>query len=416
MPFSLRSAIPRADATRSAAGVRYLVVLVTAIFCYAALGAVLGILPGYVHSLGGGAVLVGLAVGAPAMTGAAGRPSGGRLADRIGPGRVIVAGALVMALGTIPAYVHSLALLIVSRLAVGAGEAAMMAATVLWLLRLAGPERRGRAMGHVGLANYAGLTVGPPLSVELAGHSHPARVWMAAAVLPLLAAGLALATARGSGQEAHPVAHAEDDGQDGADARSAFRATLRPGLGLMLVNFGYVALLSFGAAAATETGSGIATFVIPVFGLGVIASRTILAGIPDRVGAARTLSVAVTLEAVGLAGLAAAGSAPVALVALAVMALGQGLAVPSLGLLALASVPPSRHGRTAGAFFAYFDAGVGLGGPAAGIAARAADPAGALFAAAAAVLVTAPVALLGRTHALARRPRQRRVPSRVGSS
>jgi predicted MFS family arabinose efflux permease len=136
--------------------------------------------------------------------------------------------------------------------------------------------------------------------------------------------------------------------------------------------------------------------VIPVFGIGVIVSRTVLAGIPDRFGAARTLSGAVLLESAGLAGLAAAASTPVALVALVVMAVGQGLAVPSLGLIALASVPPSRHGRTAGAFFAYFDAGVGLGGPLAGLAARAADPTGALLAAAGAVLVTAPVALLGR--------------------
>ena len=149
-----------------------------------------------------------------------------------------------------------------------------------------------------------------------------------------------------------------------------------------------------------EQGSGIAKLVIPVFGIGVIASRTVLAGFPDRFGAARTLSVAVLLESVGLASLGAAGSAPFALVALVVMALGQGFAVPSLGLLALASVPPSRHGRTAGAFFAYFDAGVGLGGPAVGVAARAADPTGALFAAAAAVLVTAPVALLRRARAI----------------
>ena len=72
-----------------------------------------------------------------------------------------------------------------------------------------------------------------------------------------------------------------------------------------------------------------------------------------------------------------------------------------LGLLALASVPPSRHGRTAGAFFAYFDVGVGLGGPAVGLAARAADPTGGLIAAAGAVLAAAPVPLLraGRTRA-----------------
>lgn len=265
-------------------------------------------------------------------------------------------------------------------------------------------------MGHIGLANYAGLTVGPPLSQALVGQFHPARVWIAAAILPLLAAALAFVMARGKDKAAHAIAHDDEDAeragaeraggeQRGATAPSAFRATFRPGLGLMLVNFGYVAILSFGAAAATEQKSGIAAFVIPVFGAGVIASRTILAGIPDRLGPARTLSAAVTLEAAGLVGLAVATDVPAALAALVLMAVGQGLAVPSLGLLALASVPPSRHGRTAGAFFAYFDAGVGLGGPAVGLAARAADPSGALFAAAGAVLATVPVALLTRARA-----------------
>lgn len=410
MPSSVEAAPGRGGAAFGAAGARYLAVLATAVLCYAALGTVLGILPGYVHSLGGGAVLVGLAVGAPALTGAAGRPLGGRIADRLGPARVVMFGALLMAVGTIPAYVHLLPVLIASRLAVGAGEATMMAATVLWLLRLAGPERRGRALGHVGLANYAGLTVGPPLAEALSGHSHPARVWIAAAVLPILAVALAAIVARGDDHAGRAVDDEADEG-DGHVSHSAFRATLRPGLGLMLVNFGYVALLSFGAAAVMQQRSGIATLVLPVFGITVIASRTILAGVPDRFGAVRTLSVSVLLEAAGLAGLAAATTAPAALVALVVMSLGQGLAVPSLGLLALASVPPSRHGRTAGAFFAYFDAGVGLGGPAAGVAAHAADPTGALFAAAAAVLATAPVALLGRPRG-STRGRRRRAASR----
>lgn len=378
-------------------------VLATAVLCYAALGAVLGILPGYVHGLGGDAFLVGVAVGAPALTGAAGRPLGGRLADRHGPARIMVIGALVMSAGTIPAFITSLPVLLASRLIVGAGEAAMMAAAVLWLLRLAGPSRRGRAVGHVGLANYAGLTVGPPLSQALAGQAHPARVWITAAVLPLVAAGMAGAIGRAhSSTGGHEVraeqgagdASPETPRSDSRAGRSTLRITLRPGLGLMLVNFGYVAVLSFGAAAAEEQHTGVGTLVIPIFAAGVIVSRTILAGIPDRFGAARTLLGAVGLESVGLAGMAATGSTPLALAALVVMAVGQGLAVPSLGLLALASVPASRQGRTAGAFFAYFDAGVGLGGPAVGLAARAADPTGALFAAAAAVLAAAPVALV----------------------
>jgi MFS family permease len=381
---------------------RYLIVLLTAVLCYAALGAVLGILPDYVHSLGGGAVLVGLAVGAPALTGAAGRPLGGRLADRAGPARVMIAGAVVMAAGTIPAFVPSLPLLIVSRLIVGAGEASMMAAAVLWLLRLAGPERRGRAMGHIGLANYAGLTVGPPLSQALGGASNSNAVWIAAAVLPLVSATLAGLQARTVEARGVDDSAADERPESGEPPAKAWRVTLRPGLGLMLVNFGYVALLSFGAAAVAEQHAGVAALVIPVFGIGVIASRTIMAGIPDRLGAARTLTAAVLLEAAGLAGLSVANNPPAAWLALVVMAVGQGLAVPSLGLLALASVPPSRHGRTAGAFFAYFDAGVGLGGPAAGFVARVADPTGALLAAAAAVLATVPVALLRRTEPSAR--------------
>jgi predicted MFS family arabinose efflux permease len=244
------------------------------------------------------------------------------------------------------------------------------------------------------------------LAQALSGQEHPSRVWITAAILPLAAA--ASAAVLGRSPDAGVALDSHSHEPDPAEQRSTLRATLRPGLGLMLVNFGYVAVLSFGAAAATEQGTGIASLVIPVFGVGVILSRTILAGVPDRFGAPQTLCVAVSLEAAGLAGMAPATSTPVALVALVVMAVGQGLAVPSLGLLALASVPPSRHGRTAGAFFAYFDAGVGLGGPIVGLAARAPDPTGGLFAAAGAVLATAPVALLSRARL---QTRERRLAS-----
>jgi hypothetical protein len=56
-------------------------VLGAALLCYAAVGAVLRVLPHHVEAdLGGGTVAVGLAVGAPAMTGLVARPLGRRLA------------------------------------------------------------------------------------------------------------------------------------------------------------------------------------------------------------------------------------------------------------------------------------------------------------------------------------------------
>jgi hypothetical protein len=87
-----------------------------------------------------------------------------------------------------------------------------------------------------------------------------------------------------------------------------------------------------------------------------------------------------------------------------VLAAGQALAVPALGVLALRRVPEARHGAAAGLFFAWFDAGVGLGGPVSGLLAHLAGPSGALAGAAVAVAATAPVALRGSAVAHTSRP------------
>src|SRR5262249_21098721 len=80
-----------------------------------------------------------------------------------------------------------------------------------------------------------------------------------------------------------------------------------------------------------------------------------------------------------------------ALAGVAILGVGQALAVPSLGLLTIEPVTPEQQGIASGVFFAWFDAGVGLGAPFAGAVAAATEPAGALAAAAAAVAL-APLA------------------------
>jgi MFS family permease len=339
----------------------YLAVLGSAVLCYAALGAVLRILPELVEE----PAALGLLVGAPALTAVVTRPAGGRVADRVGAAPVMLAGALVMAAGVIPALASdSTTVLLASRLLVGAGEGAMMSACVLWLLRLAGPERRGQALGHIGLANYAGLTAGPLLAEAL--HLERGPVLIAAASLPL--AGVALA-ARVPRPQIEPAA------QGGA----VLREVLVPGAGLMLVNLGYVSFLAFGGDVAGTA------LVVPVFAAGVILVRTLGGRIPDRLGGRRTLQLAAPVAAAGLL-LVAAG---VGLPGTVILALGQGLAVPALGLLALARVPARSQGAAAGLFFAFFDAGVGAGGPIAGGVARLSSPATALALAAGAVASSA---------------------------
>jgi MFS family permease len=377
-------------------------VLGSAFFCYAALGSVVRILPSYVpHDLHAGAVAVGAGVGAPALAAIFTRPLGGRLADRVGPLRVLLAGAAGMAAAAPLALVRALPLLLLSRLLVGAGEGLMMSATALWLLRLGGEQRRGRSIGHVGLANYGGLVAGPLLAQAIAGEAHPARVFLAGVALPLIGAACALAAGdtRARAAEAGPTR----DGGRRATVREVLSWTLRPGIGLLLVNTGYAALISFGALALAANGAHAGSLVVPVFAAGVIVVRALAGSLPDRVGAQRTLLLACPLAGAGLAGVALAPGTAVAVSAIGVLATGQALAVPALGAIALRAAPSSEQGATAGLFFAWFDAGVGIGGPLAGGAAALEGASGALDLAAVLVLLTLPAAGVWRGSRVARR-------------
>ena len=381
----------RAFSTRA-----YLAILGTAFLCYAALGSVVRILPSYVPSdLRAGPVAVGLGVGAPALSAIFTRPLGGRWADRAGPRRVLLIGAIVMTLGAPIALSETLGMLIVSRLVVGAGEGLMMSAAALWLLRLGGEHRRGRSLGHVGLANYGGLVAGPLLAVALSGERHPSRVFLLGIALPLAGGLLAFVAGRTAG-EAH-----ERAAEERASVREVLGWTLRPGLGLMLVNVGYAALISFGASALAANGAGGAGLVLPVFAAVVIVVRGLAGSVPDRVGPERTLLLACPLAAAGLCGVGLAPLTALAVASIVVLSAGQALAVPALGAIALRGAPSSQHGAAAGLFFAWFDAGVGLGGPIAGVAAHLSNATGAMFAAGVAVALTPLVAGVTRWRARA---------------
>src|SRR3954467_12461604 len=175
----------------------YLAVLGSAVACYAALGAVLRLLP----TLTDERAMLGLLVGAPALTAVITRPAGGGPPAPRGPAPVMLGGALAMPAGVAPAFASDApGPLLASRLIVGAAEGAMMSAAVAWLLRLAGPRRRGLALGHIGLANYAGLTIGPLIAAAVGLERAP--VMVAAAVLPLLGVIVAARAVRPEGAEA----------------------------------------------------------------------------------------------------------------------------------------------------------------------------------------------------------------------
>ena len=150
--------------------------------------AVVPVLPLYLRDRGVGFGTVGLIVGSQFVVSFALQYPMGRLADRFGRRRFLVAGALIFAIANggfvMPLPVAGMLLL---RALQGLGVALFLPAASALVADLSTPERRGRAYGWLQAARISGLTAGPAIVgiVALAGRL---RVFEATAILELVAA------------------------------------------------------------------------------------------------------------------------------------------------------------------------------------------------------------------------------------
>jgi len=351
----------------------------TALLAFVAIGAALPVLPAFVRGpLRSSDLAVGIVVGSFAITSVVCRPLAGRQADRRGRRIVLVLGSLAMALGgALYLLASTVPILILARLAVGAGEGAVYTAGATWAVDLARKDRRGLALGLFGLAVWGGLSLGPVLGELLRTNVGYDAVWALTAALPLAGAMIALRL-----PEPVPAGGARTPGRLALLPREA----RRPGASLALANVGYAALAGFVVLHLSARGIGGGASVFTAFAIAVFASRLILSRVPDRAGARITATVAAMFDALGLTIIALAHSLAIALVGAIVMGIGFSMLFPALALMVVGDVGEERRGSAMGAFTAFFDVGVGLGGPLAGATAVIAGyPAVFLLAAAAAV-------------------------------
>jgi predicted MFS family arabinose efflux permease len=143
-------------------------------------------------------------------------------------------------------------------------------------------------------------------------------------------------------------------------------AARRPGIALALANIGYAALAGFVVLLLRSRGIGSGATVFTAFAVAVFASRLALSRVPDRAGARSAGTAAGLIEALGLVVIAVSTSLAAALVGAIVVGIGFSMMFPALALMVVGDVEDDRRGSALGAFTAFFDIGVGLGGPLAG--------------------------------------------------
>ncbi|HEY5976451.1 MAG TPA: MFS transporter [Solirubrobacterales bacterium] len=347
-----------------------------------AVGAVLPVLPRYVHGpLDGGNIAVGVVIGSYAVTGLLLRPFAGRFADRRGRRPTVLVGSLLVA---VSGFLYLLPLgiggLIVARLALGAGEGTVFTAGSAWIVDLAPEERRGRVIGLYGLAVWAGLSIGPLFGELLLSVSGYTAVWIFSGVVPLIGAAIATRLP----DPYRPELAAEHEHQP-----LIAREAVRPGAALAMASLGYATVAAFVVLHLDARGVGHGAAAFGAFATMVVLTRLVAGDLPDRVGPIRVAICAALVEAVGLATIGFAQSLPVAIAGSLAMGAAFSLLYPSLSLIVVGQVPEGRRGAALGTFTAFFDAGVGLGAPLAGLAAALTDYEGAFLLATAIALASA---------------------------
>lgn len=362
-------------------------VFVAALCAFVATGAALPVLPTYVRGpLHAGDVAVGIVVGSFAITSVICRPIAGRQADRVGRRAVLVAGSLALALGGVMyLFSTSVLTLVAARLMVGMGEGAVYTAGATWAVDLSPPDRRGFALGMFGLAVWGGLSLGPVAGELLRSSAGYNAVWILTAALPAAGAAIAL---RVPEQRRAQVSGQRKPG-------TLFpRSARRPGLALALANIGYAALAGFVILHLQARGIGGGAGVFTAFAVAVFTSRLVFGRLPDRYGARRTATVAGLLEAAGLVIIGLAHSLAAALVGAVIVGGGFAMLFPSLALMVVGEAHEEHRGSALGMFTAFFDLGVGAGGPISGETASLAGYPAVFFLSALAALGTAALAAL----------------------
>jgi DHA1 family tetracycline resistance protein-like MFS transporter len=335
---------------RAKIGIVFLIVFIDLV----GFGIVIPILPLYVEEYGPSPVVFGLLMASFSIMQFLFAPILGRLSDRVGRRPVLLVSLIGSAIGYVLfGIAGSLGMLFASRIIDGISGGNISTAQAV-IADITGPEERAKGMGMIGAAFGLGFILGPAIGALLVTVA-PWLPGFAAAAASLVAFTLVLTrlpetlepTAR---QEArrHPLG-----------LRSLAKAISHPLVGLCLLmvfatifafanfetTFAQFAKLRFAFSTST-----IAWLFVYAGVLGAIVQGGLVGRLSKRFGEARLIVTGTCLSFLALGFLPYAPSRGPLLAILAVLAVGQGIAHPSLSALTSKLVRADEVGGVMGVY------------------------------------------------------------------
>jgi MFS family permease len=315
----------------------------------------------------------------------------GDLAERFGRKRVLVAGWLAalpvpIMIGLAPSWW----LIVAANVLLGLNQGLAWSMTVVMKIDLAGPRRRGLALGLNEAAGYLGVAVAAFASGALAASYAPRTVvWVGAAVIAGLGLLVSIVAVRDTG------AHVE---HEQAAYGGEHEGPLRLGAALVHASYRNPILRACNQAGLVNNLNdalawGLAPLYLAAHGAGLREIAIVAAAYPvvwgagqlltgwlsDHVGRKPLIAAGMLVQAGGL-GLLVAGGGRFAPSLAAAFVLGGGTAMvyPTLIAAVSDSSQPRNRARIVGVYRFWRDFGFVLGGLISGIAADASSPATAI--------------------------------------
>ncbi|MGI9054074.1 MAG: MFS transporter [Ilumatobacteraceae bacterium] len=382
-----------------------------AFFVY--VGMLLPLLPRFIEDeLGAGELGIGLSVATFALAAIVVRPLIARLIDARGRRAVMIAGALIAAIGgVLTATADSLGPLLAMRAIAGIGEAALFVGAATVVSDLAPPDRRAEAASYFSVAVFTGIGIGPVLGELILDDDRYSLAFAGAAGFAVLAAVLAVAVTT----QPAPV----DDDAPALVPRSGLARLIHPaaiGPGLVLAS-GIAAFSVFTAFLpdhSREVGLAASGGLFTAYSVVCLILRITGARLPERLGPRRSVTIAFVTVAVALAGLAAFPYVWALWAAAIVIGVGMAFLYPSLMALTVNRVDDRERPAAISSFTMFFEIGTVSGGLVLGAVAELASKRAAF---AGAVLLCGAGLWLMRTHVVPasegkddRRPRRAPTP------
>lgn len=309
------------------------------------------------EQLGGTELDIGLNLATFSVAAIAVRPLLGKWGDRHGRRVLIIGGALLASAAVLAAtLVSDRWMLLPLRALMGAGEGALFVGAATLVNDLAPAHRRAEAASYFSAAVFLGIGLGPIIGEQLIGEASFDRGLVAAGLFTLAAAAAATLLdddrpERSSDSPPHVI-----------PANRFHRAALRPGAVLACGIGGFATFNAFVPEHARAVGLEGSKWVFALFSVICLVVRVVGARVPERIGLATAVSIALAGLAIGLATIGAVGT-PVGLFAgTAVIAVGMSFLYPSLSAIAVNSAPSPDRTQVVSTFTMFFEVGSAIGG------------------------------------------------------